>query len=122
MRTPGIDTPACALSGGNQQKLIVGREISGDAVAAHREPPDPRRRRRRAGRHLGPASARPARDGLAVLLVSADLDELIGLSDRSRWSLRGRVVAEVDPAEVTPEQLGSAHDRRRRAARRGAPA
>jgi simple sugar transport system ATP-binding protein len=47
-------------------------------------------------------------DGLAVLLISADLDELIGLSDSLRVILRGRLVAEVDPANVTPEQLGSA--------------
>ena len=47
-------------------------------------------------------------DGLAVLLISADLDELIGLSDSLRVILRGRLVADVDPAQVTPEQLGSA--------------
>ena len=38
MRTPAIDVPAAALSGGNQQKLIVGREMSGDPkvlIAAH---------------------------------------------------------------------------------------
>jgi simple sugar transport system ATP-binding protein len=47
-------------------------------------------------------------EGLAVLLVSADLEELIGMSDTLRVVLRGRLVAEVDPREVTPEQLGSA--------------
>jgi general nucleoside transport system ATP-binding protein len=46
--------------------------------------------------------------GLAVLLISADLDELIGLSDSLRVILRGRLVAEFDPQRVTPEQLGSA--------------
>ena len=48
------------------------------------------------------------RNGLAVLLISADLDELIGLSDTLRVILRGRLVADVDPPTVTPEQLGSA--------------
>ena len=48
------------------------------------------------------------REGLAVLLVSADLDELIGLSDRIEVILRGRLVGEFDPRQVTPEQLGSA--------------
>jgi simple sugar transport system ATP-binding protein len=47
-------------------------------------------------------------EGLAVLLVSADLEELIGLSDRLVVMLRGRLVAEVDPATTTPELLGSA--------------
>ena len=48
------------------------------------------------------------RNGLAVLLISADLDELIGLSDRIEVILRGRLVGTFDPDDVTPEQLGSA--------------
>jgi simple sugar transport system ATP-binding protein len=43
-----------------------------------------------------------------VLLVSADLDELIGLSDSIKVMLRGRLVADADPATVTPEELGAA--------------
>jgi ABC-type uncharacterized transport system ATPase subunit len=107
VRTPSIDVLASALSGGNQQKLIVGREMSGEPkvlIAAH-----PTR-----GVDVGAQAAiwdllRAARaGGLAVLLISADLDELIGLSDTLVVILRGRLVAEVDPARVTPEQLGSA--------------
>ena len=44
---------------------------------------------------------------LAVVLVSADLEGLIGLSDTLYVMLRGRLVARLDPAQVTPEQLGS---------------
>jgi simple sugar transport system ATP-binding protein len=107
VRTPSIDTTARALSGGNQQKFIVGREMSGDPVllvASH-----PTR-----GVDVGAQAAiweliRGARrDGLAVLLVSADLDELIGLSDRIEVILRGRLVGEFDPRTVTPQDLGSA--------------
>jgi len=107
VRTPSIDVFASALSGGNQQKLIVGREMSGEPVvliAAH-----PTR-----GVDVGAQAAiwdyiRTARrEGLAVLLISADLDELIGLSDTVKVILRGRFVADVDPANVTPEDLGSA--------------
>jgi ABC-type uncharacterized transport system ATPase subunit len=107
VRTPGIDVPAAALSGGNQQKLVVGRELSGDPVlliASH-----PTR-----GVDVGAQAliwdqikhARAA--GLAVLLISADLDELIGLSDTIKVMLRGRLVADADPGTVTPEDLGSA--------------
>ena len=46
--------------------------------------------------------------GLAVLLISADLDELIGLSDSLKVILRGRFVGDFDPQTVTPQQLGSA--------------
>ncbi|TDB86024.1 ABC transporter ATP-binding protein [Actinomadura sp. KC216] len=107
VRTPGIDVPAAALSGGNQQKLIVGREMSGEPrllIAAH-----PTR-----GIDVGAQAAiwdhlRQARAaGLAVLLISADLEELIGMSDTLHVILRGRLVAEVDPRTVTPEDLGSA--------------
>ena len=47
-------------------------------------------------------------DGMAVLLISADLDELIGLSDSLKVIYGGRLVADADPATVTPEQLGMA--------------
>src|SRR5688572_19152059 len=107
VRTPGVDVPAAALSGGNQQKLVVGRELSGDPVlliAAH-----PTR-----GVDVGAQALiwdeikRARASGLAVLLISADLDELIGLSDTIKVMLRGRLVADADPNTVTPEDLGSA--------------
>jgi simple sugar transport system ATP-binding protein len=107
VRTPGPDVLARALSGGNQQKLIVGREMSSEPIlliAAH-----PTR-----GVDVGAQAAiwdqikRARREGLAVLLISADLDELIGLSDRIEVILRGKLVGEFDPGEVTPQQLGSA--------------
>jgi len=107
VRTPGVQVPAFALSGGNQQKLVVGREMSGDPtllIASH-----PTR-----GVDVGAQATvwdhlRTARDaGLAVLLVSADLEELIGLSDVLLVMLRGRLVARLDPAGTTPELLGEA--------------
>jgi general nucleoside transport system ATP-binding protein len=107
VRTPGIEVSAASLSGGNQQKLIVGREMSSNPkvlIASH-----PTR-----GVDVGAQAAiwdhlRAARAaGLAVLLISADLDELIGMSDTLKVILRGRIVSEADPHNVTPEDLGSA--------------
>jgi simple sugar transport system ATP-binding protein len=107
VRTPSIDVAAVSLSGGNQQKLIVGREMTGEPkvlIAAH-----PTR-----GVDVGAQAAiwahlRDARaSGLAVLLISADLDELIGMSDTLWVILRGRLVTQVDPHTVTPEDLGAA--------------
>ena len=46
-------------------------------------------------------------EGLGVLLVSADLEELIGLSDTLLVMLRGEIVARLDPAEVGPRELGA---------------
>jgi simple sugar transport system ATP-binding protein len=107
VRTPGIDVTAGALSGGNQQKLIVGREMSHTPkvlIAAH-----PTR-----GVDVGAQAAiwdhirRARHEGMGVLLISADLDELIGLSDSLKVIFRCRFVADADPATVTPEQLGLA--------------
>jgi ABC-type uncharacterized transport system ATPase subunit len=107
VRTPGIDVTAASLSGGNQQKLIVGREMSHKPkflIAAH-----PTR-----GVDVGAQAQiwdqirEARREGLAVLLISADLDELIGLSDTLRVIYNGRLVADADPATITPEELGSA--------------
>jgi simple sugar transport system ATP-binding protein len=104
--TPNETVPAFALSGGNQQKLVVGRELSNSPkilLAAH-----PTR-----GVDVGAQAAiwdelRHARDhGLAVLLISADLDELIGLSDRILVMFDGRITAELDPETATPEMLGT---------------
>ena len=106
VRTPNIDVNAEALSGGNQQKLIIGRELMAGPtaiIAAH-----PSR-----GVDVGAQAAiwdqlRDARGaGLATLLISADLEELIGLSDTLLVIYKGKIVAELDPATATPEELGS---------------
>ncbi|MFG1926644.1 ABC transporter ATP-binding protein [Cryptosporangium sp. NPDC048952] len=107
VRTPSVDVTASSLSGGNQQKLIIGREMSHEPkalIAAH-----PTR-----GVDVGAQAAiwdelrRARAAGLATLLISADLDELIGMSDTLYVILRGRIVAQVDPHNVTPEELGAA--------------
>jgi general nucleoside transport system ATP-binding protein len=106
VRTPGIEVAAGALSGGNQQKLVVGREMEAGPrllIAAH-----PTR-----GVDVGAQAAiwdhlRAARAaGLGVLLVSADLEELIGLSDTLVVLYKAALVATLQPDEVTPELLGS---------------
>ncbi len=107
VRTPGVSVAAAALSGGNQQKLVVGRELSGDPVlliASHPTRGVDVGAQARIWEELRQARSR----GLAVLLISADLDELIGLSDTIKVMLRGRLVADADPATVTPEELGAA--------------
>ncbi len=106
VRSPNVDVSARALSGGNQQKLIIGREMTANPnllIAAH-----PTR-----GIDVGAQAEvwndiRQARaEGLATLLISADLDELIGLSDTIVVMFHGKLVATLDPAEITPRLLGS---------------
>jgi ABC-type uncharacterized transport system ATPase subunit len=106
VRTPGVDVPALALSGGNQQKLIFGREmVANPKVMIAAQPTR--------GIDVGAQAAiwrqiKHARvSGLAVLLISADLEELIGLSDSLLVMYRGTIVADLDPRTVTPKDLGS---------------
>ena len=106
VKTPNVDVPATALSGGNQQKLVVGREIVADpAVLIAAQPTR--------GIDIGAQAAvweelKTARaSGMGILLISADLEELIGLSDTIHVLFEGKFVARLKPSEVTPEILGS---------------
>ena len=105
VRTPDVESPADSLSGGNKQKLIVGREFSDEIdllIAAQ-----PTR-----GIDIGAIEfiwrrIRERRDeGTAVLLVSAELDEVLALSDRVAVMYEGRIVATVDPRTATREEIG----------------
>jgi simple sugar transport system ATP-binding protein len=105
VQPPNPDAQAASLSGGNQQKFIVGRELEHDprlVVAAH-----PTR-----GVDIGSIEfihnrLREMRDaGLAVLVVSSKLEELQGLSDRIAVMYEGEFVDVVSPDEVTEHDLG----------------
>jgi simple sugar transport system ATP-binding protein len=105
IRTPGIDVPIRTLSGGNQQKVIVARELTGDPKVLIVAQPT---------RGLDVGSIEfihqqliGMRDtGAAVLLVSAELDEIMSLSDRIGVLYRGRLVGEFDGATATREEVG----------------
>ncbi|HEY3137226.1 MAG TPA: ABC transporter ATP-binding protein [Blastocatellia bacterium] len=105
VRPPNISLPARALSGGNQQKLIVAREF--DIKPRLILVSQPTR-----GVDIGATEfihrkLIELRDaGAAVLLVSAELDEVLSLSDRVMVIYEGRIVGEVDPKTVSEEQIG----------------
>src|SRR5207248_3129890 len=105
LRPPELHLPAAAFSGGNQQKIIVGREISKNPailVAAH-----PTRGVDFAASALIHEKLRRAKaNGTGVLLVSADLDELLDLSDRIAVIYSGRIMGLLPRAEATVEKLG----------------
>ncbi len=105
VRTPSIDTPVRSLSGGNKQKVIVARELSEDNKVVVASQPT-------RGVDVGSIEfihnqLIAARDsGAAVLLVSAELDEIFGLADRIAVIYEGEVIAEVDPVVATREEVG----------------
>ncbi|AEI45790.1 ABC transporter ATP-binding protein [Paenibacillus mucilaginosus] len=105
VRTPGTHTPARALSGGNQQKAIIAREVDLDPdllIAAQ-----PTR-----GLDVGAIEFIHKRlleqrsRGKAVLLISLELDEILQLSDRIAVIYEGRIVGVVDPASTSDRELG----------------
>ncbi len=105
IRTPGALTSTSSLSGGNQQKVIVAREFSRPIkllIAAQ-----PTR-----GLDVGSIEYIHNRliqkrdEGCAILLMSTELDEILGLSDRIAVMYRGRIVETLKASEATKEGLG----------------
>ncbi|GAA0332300.1 guanosine ABC transporter ATP-binding protein NupO [Bacillus carboniphilus] len=105
VRTPSATTPARALSGGNQQKAIIGREVDRNPdllIAAQ-----PTR-----GLDVGAIEFIHRRlieqrdQGKAVLLLSFELDEIMNVSDKIAVIYEGSIVAVVDPKETTEQELG----------------
>jgi simple sugar transport system ATP-binding protein len=105
VRPPAPDVPAANLSGGNQQKVILARELSRPVKLLVASQPT---RGLDVGSieyiHRAIVAARDA--GAAVLLVSAELDEILALSDRIAVMYRGEIAAMLDAGAATREKLG----------------
>jgi simple sugar transport system ATP-binding protein len=105
VRTPSITIPASNLSGGNQQKVIVAREFSRPVKLVVASQPT-------RGLDVGSIEyihsriVRARDEGAAVLIVSTELDEVMALADRLLVMFDGRVVAELDPQQVTNADVG----------------
>lgn len=105
IRTPDAETSAGALSGGNQQKVIVARELSRPVKVVIASQPT---------RGLDVGSIEyihqrliESRDsGVAVLLVSSELDEILQLSDRIAVMYRGKIIDIVDAKDAKKERIG----------------
>jgi ABC-type uncharacterized transport system ATPase subunit len=105
VKSARVGEPIRTLSGGNLQKIVLGRELKGDPKLIIANQPT---------RGLDVGSIEfvhktliEARDkGAAVLLVSVELDEILALSDRIAVMFAGKVVAILDRAEATEEKLG----------------
>jgi general nucleoside transport system ATP-binding protein len=106
VRGGGPQTRASALSGGNQQKVVIAREV-------HRDPRVLLAAQPTRGLDIGAVEFVHRRlveerdEGRAVLLVSLELDEILSLADRIMVMYEGRIVAEYGP-DVSEEELGLA--------------
>ena len=105
VKAPGPDTPVRNLSGGNLQKLVLGREFEGERRALVAAQPT-------RGLDVGAIETvhgylrEAAAKGLAVLLISEDLDEIRALADRILVMYEGEIRGELDAETATIEELG----------------
>ena len=105
VKTPSLETTVRSLSGGNIQKLILARELSGTPKVLVASQPT-------RGVDIGAAEYIHRRlveqraQGTAILVISEDLDEVFALSDRIAVIYEGRIMGIVDPAATTREQIG----------------
>jgi len=105
VRTPSWKVSASTLSGGNQQKLIVAREFSRDLKVMILDQPT-------RGIDVGSIefihkqTIRKRDAGTGILLVSAELDEILEISDRIAVMYRGQIVAFVDGRTANKEEIG----------------
>ncbi|MFY1698557.1 MULTISPECIES: ABC transporter ATP-binding protein [unclassified Solwaraspora] len=102
---PSPDTPVRSLSGGNQQRVVLARELSaGPTVLVAAQPTH--------GLDVGAIEdmyvrlRRAAAEGVAVLLISTELEEVMALADRIAVISSGRIVGVLTTAEATAERLG----------------
>jgi len=105
VKTPGIDTPTSSLSGGNIQKVILARELSASPTVLLACQPT-------RGVDIGAAEyihtrlIRQRSLGTATILISEDLDEVMGLADRIAVMYEGEIVAIVPSEEATRDRIG----------------
>ncbi len=105
VRAPGAEVTASTLSGGNQQKVIVGREFSRPLKVLVANQPT-------RGLDVGSIEyihkeiVKMRDEGVGVVVISAELDEILSLADRIAVMYRGEIVITVDAKDATREQLG----------------
>jgi general nucleoside transport system ATP-binding protein len=105
IRTPSAYVPTSTLSGGNQQKVIVARELSREIKVLIANQPT-------RGLDVGSIEyihheiIKMRDSGIGVLLISAELDEILALSDRIAVMYHGEIVAILPSDKVTREELG----------------
>jgi ABC-type sugar transport system ATPase subunit len=104
VKTPSIETPVAALSGGNQQKVVLAKWLARKLKVLLVDEPT-------RGVDVGAKAAihglidELARQGIAVLLISSELPEVLNLSTRVLVMRKGRLVGELPRAEASQERV-----------------
>lgn len=113
IRARGPDQPVRQLSGGNQQKVVLGKWLATNPrILIMDEPTRGIDVGAKAEIHL--LMRKLAGEGMAILMISSELPEVLGMSDRVLVMNAGRIVAEFDRPEATAEAVGAAMTRSER--------
>jgi len=107
VRTPSVEQVVNKLSGGNQQKIVVSKWLASQPKLLIMDEPT-------RGVDVGAKSeihrliSQLASEGMAILMISSELPEVLGMSDRVLVMREGRIIAEFNRAEATQERVGAA--------------
>ena len=107
VKTSSVDEIAGRLSGGNQQKIVLGKWLANNPKLLILDEPT-------RGIDVGAKAeihrlmSELAGTGVAILMISSELPEVLGMSDRVLVMREGRLVAEFDRAHATSEAVGAA--------------
>jgi ABC-type sugar transport system ATPase subunit len=107
IRARGPAQPARQLSGGNQQKVVLAKWLAAEPRILIMDEPT-------RGIDVGAKSeihalmSKLAQNGLAILMISSELPEVLGMSDRVLVMNGGRIVAEIERKDATAETVGAA--------------
>jgi ribose transport system ATP-binding protein len=107
VKTPSLSQRVVLLSGGNQQKVVLGKWLAADVDVLLMDEPT-RGVDVGARQEIYELVNRLTAAGAGVLLISSELPEVLGMSDRILVLHRGRVTAELDAREATQERVLSA--------------
>lgn len=105
VKTPSLDTPARNLSGGNIQKLIMARELSGHPRVLLVAQPT-RGIDVAATRYIHERLVSQRDSGTAIVVISEDLDEIMTICDRVLVMYEGTIIGSADPRSSSREQIG----------------
>jgi ABC-type sugar transport system ATPase subunit len=104
IKTPDAALPVSSLSGGNQQKVVIGKWLNTDPRVMFFDEPS-RGVDVQAKRQIFDIIWQKAGEGVAAIFVSTELEEVLEVADRILVMHHGRVVAEIDPTQTTLTEL-----------------
>ena len=104
IKTTGEDQKIMYLSGGNQQKVVLGKWLAASPKVLILDEPT-RGIDANARKEIYASIRRLSKEGLSIILISSDFEEIVTLSDRVVVMYQGRTITEIEPPNITLENI-----------------